>query len=563
METIEVKIEERMSKEIQELNFFKNINYNNPNKNEYIATKRELRFFQILFENKMNEEDENYKKIQDYIEKIEVQYPETQRFEEIFDEYDVINDRELNLCDYILRICSKYQGSQTQVFATTYINGITFDFKQKERYLKEIIPYLANEKILLIHDATFFANYSKGFVITDKMIVDLKTKQKIDFADIVDCTIKGNLVDAMTKNNQYLSFYVSNTVIKCYLESILKCYSSYKGRLLREEIEKLNKEIEKENDINVRAKNSAEECFKNGMKALKEKDIEEAGLNFIALEKISDNEEDRFISKIGLGFCDFNNRDIFIENVKNAVKYNINKNDEAFRKKVKQLLEYENVNGTLLIEIIRNSELELLKYFIEFKSEIDINKTYNNATLLDFAVFNRKLNKDKAEIYKEIEEILQNMGCERKWNIEYNKPYIKDNNIQDIIKQSIFKCVEKSNNEIKIGEDLRRSIPDKCQKAVVNLGVKYENPIYLIYDNTLFKTLKSGFVVCSDGIYIASEIGEHLFIPWRDILKSQIVVNGGYVFFEGAKIIVNQINAMIIYKLFDDLKYEISENKLV
>ena len=133
-------------------------------------------------------------------------------------------------------------------------------------------------------------------------------------------------------------------------------------------------------------------------------------------------------------------------------------------------------------------------------------------------------------------------------------------NIQEIIKQSIFKCVEKSNNEIKVGEDLRRAIPDKCQKAAVNLGIKYENPVYMIYDNTTFKSLKSGFAICSDGIYIASDIGEHLYIPWETILNVQIVVNGGFIFFEGAKLAVNSQNAMCFYKLFDDISYEIKEH---
>ena len=560
MDTIEARIKARMSREIVGLNFFKNVNVNMPNRNEYSQTKREIRFFQILFDNAMNEDDENYKRIRAYIEKTENQYPETQRFEEVFDEYDVSKDRDLKLADYLLRICSKYQGTQTQVFATTFVSGVSFDFKSRERYLKEILPFLANENILLIHDATFFANYSKGFLITESMIVDLKTKQKLDFADIIDCVFNNNSVNVIGNGKDYLSLSVSNPVIKYYLESIIKCYSSYKGKILREETDRLNQEINRENKISSYAENSKDVCFDNGIKLLNENDLAEAEFNFIALGRISDSQEEKMLSYAGMALCNYNNKDKFIENISKAIQCQVNKNNTEFKAKVKTLIDCVTGDGKALLSVIvSEGDIQALRYFLEFELDVDFNKVYNNATLLDIVIYNRKFFREKTDNYKEIENILQDKGCERKWNVEYNRPYIPTLNIQEIIKQSIFKCIEKSNNEIKVGEDLRRSIPDKCQKAAINLGVRYENPIYLIYDNTTFKSLKYGFAICGDGIYIASEMGEHLFIPWRDFLQSQVAINNGYIFFEGAKISVNQINAMNLYKLFDDLKYEISE----
>ena len=64
------------------------------------------------------------------------------------------------------------------------------------------------------------------------------------------------------------------------------------------------------------------------------------------------------------------------------------------------------------------------------------------------------------------------------------------------------------------------------EKARQNFEIPVSEKVYLIYDNTVLHTCKTGFAICDSGLYLRHK--QQRYIPWAEF-KTTEIANPGYL----------------------------------
>ena len=506
---------------------------------EYKHLKRWYRFFTVSYNMNLPISSIYYGKFQKCILQAETREGEI----DLADDFDIERDKNLALEEYILRIYNHFENERDKIFWNTYVKGISLDFKAKEKIIKRKMQLLQNKQLILIHNTAIMGEFSKGFVITEDSFVDLKNLYEIKLDNIQDCYLQYEELRIHYDGDKVINVKASEYITLEYLESIIKCFSSFRGSEVREDIEKERQQNEKdskrERDIQEMMKNGAEKCLEKGLEYAYMGDVYNANVCYLAAERMND---DRIES-----MSNFGNALLFLKEngtVANEVKRGLNSMptdiDEQYKDYVSKCLNFQNEEGnSILFALIERMEILSIRQLMQF----DFNKqqTYQNATLLDWAEhyvsYNKSLkNREEAELCGKICEILQEVGIRREWNITLKTTYSKIR-VQDFIKNAIKKEFPKDEMMITSGKVLENKMSDLYKKAQNNFGVKSQEPIYFIGHGSPFKNFKSGFAICYSGIYGKADSKEKFYIPWTKFLESDIVFGNGNIYFDGESVL--------------------------
>lgn len=558
------KLNSEMTKEIKAFKLFRNIEHNYVTKGEYINTWEEYQDLTLRYNHNMPFSNPYYKKIQDYFKLAETEYTELRNKEHVFfAEYDVEEDQNLLLEDFVKRIFEKVKKVDTNLYGCS-VRGISLDFKSQERRLKGCCDTDSLGELLFVQDTSFNGNLTDGNALFEKAILNLKNR-KIIFIDQIDSFESSH--EEIIFYNQSEKFKVTGSYQIIYLlGKIVKCYGKYKGETRRKRLEEEKEKKEKEDNLREKIESltnkGAKECLDKGLECLEQGQYVDANHYFIAVKETTPDLLS--LSHIAnactfLGYFDGDKFDLLIDK---AIQSAPEQYDDDSLVVLQKIINYKDkYEECLLVNLVKRKKYDQLLFFLKYNLNLE-KIVYDNKSLLDYLEYDFERGEIDYEKYQIAKKKLLEKKQRRYWDIKLDIPYKDYKYIYEYITDYVLSEVEESSIHMKIGENLQYEKSDLYQKIVDNIGVPKGEKVCMFADSTLIASGKKGVAFAETGIYLHSNNDEYVHIFWKDYPNIEIRSDESYIYIEGAPISDNTISSAVYILLLNlkrDLKKKFEE----